>query len=67
MDEKSQEYLNTILAKQPETLNQVEIAFLRARQSYLKKSQLEEYNDIFNPETKPLVTETVKKKNANPK
>ena len=64
MDEKSQELLNTILAKDPSTLNPNEISFLRARRSYLKKIQLEEYNSIL--ETKPPIKETVKK-NANTK
>ena len=63
MDPRSQEYFNQIIAKDPETLNEEEIAFLRARQSYLKKIQLEEYNSILNPKVKnqtPEKSETVK-------
>ena len=59
MDKRTQEYFDKIIAKSPETLNANEIAFLRARRSYLKKAQLEEYRDIL--ETKPPKSETVKK------
>lgn len=59
MNPEAQAVLDAILKKEPETLNQQEITFLRARRSYLKKSQLEEYESIL--ETKPLITETVKK------
>lgn len=61
MDPKSQEYFDQILAKEIETLNENEVKFLRARRSYLRKTQLEEYDSILNPETKPPKTETVKK------
>ena len=60
MDSRSQEYFDKILAKDPNALTGEEIAFLRARSSYLKKSQLEEYDSILNPKTKPPTTETVK-------
>ncbi len=66
MNKEAQERLNQILAKDPDTLNSDEIGFLRARQGYLKKAQLEEYNSILNPKTKPPVKETVKQ-NANTK
>ena len=59
MDKRSQEYLDKILAKGPETLNSEEIAFLRARRMYLKKAQLEEYQSVL--ETKPAKEQTVKK------
>lgn len=49
MDERSQERLNEILKKDPSLLTEEEIAFLRARSSYLKKIQLEEYQSILNP------------------
>ena len=49
MDPRSQEYFDKILAKSIEELNEDEKGFLRARQSYLKKSQLAEYDDILNP------------------
>lgn len=61
MNPKAIEYLNKILAKEPGSLTEVEIAFLRARRSYLKKAQLEEYDSILNPkETKPAKEQTVK-------
>lgn len=60
MNPEAQAVLDQILTKSPEELNQEEISFLRARSSYLKKFQLEEYDDVLK-ETKPPVTETVKK------
>ena len=60
MDERSQELLNKILAKTPEELSAEDIGFLRARQSYLKPAQLEEYDSILNPKTKPAEKQTVK-------
>ena len=62
MDSKSREYLDKLLTKTPETLNNEEIGFLRARYSYLNKSQRSEYDSVLNPkvETKPSETETVK-------
>ena len=63
MDSKSREYLDKLLTKTPETLNNEEIGFLRARYSYLNKSQRSEYDSVLNPkvETKPSVEpETVK-------
>lgn len=53
MNIEAQEYLKTILAKEPEALSFDEREFLRARRSYLKKSQLEEYQSILE------TTETV--------
>ena len=68
MDKRTQDYFDTILKKEPITLSEVEIKFLRARRSYLKKVQLEEYDNVLNPkQTKPPVKETVKNKNANTK
>jgi len=77
MNPDFQEVLNKILAKTPEELNEQEKAFLRARSSYLKKAQLEEYDSILNPkpeiyvakkdrETKPAKEQTVKE-NVNTK
>ena len=59
MDSKSQEYLDNLLKKSPEELNEVEKVFLMARRSYLKSSQLEEYKSVLEP--KPPKVETVKK------
>ena len=66
MNPEAQARLNEILAKTPEELNEQEIGFLRARRSYLKKAQLEEYDNILNPKTKPAEKQTVKQ-NANTK
>jgi hypothetical protein len=66
MDPASQEALNVILAKNPETLNEDDIEFLRARQSYLKKAQLDEYDGILNPveiEKAPLYVAQKDRKN----
>ena len=52
MDPQSKEYLDKILAKDPDTLNEYEIKFLRARRDYLKKSQLDEYDSVINPKVK---------------
>ena len=59
MNPEAQEILNKILAKSPESLRPDEIAFLKARRSYLKTSQLEEYESVL--ETKPPEKEPVKK------
>lgn len=47
MNPEAQEFLDNILKKTPEELNDEEVRFLRARSSYLKKSQLEEYKNIL--------------------
>lgn len=47
MDERSQERLNNILKLEPEALSEDDKVFLRARRSYLKKSQLEEYKIVL--------------------
>jgi len=49
MDDKSQIYLDQILKKDVATLTESDIRFIRARRSYLKKYQLEEYEDILEP------------------
>lgn len=50
MDPRSQEYFDKILAKPIEELSEDEKVFLRARRSYLKKSQVAEYDSVINPE-----------------
>jgi len=68
MDQRTQEYFDSILKKEPIALNETEIKFLRARSSYLKKAQLEEYESVLYPkETKPVEKQTVKKQNATTK
>lgn len=62
MNPEAQAFLDAILKKNPEELNSEEKGFLRARRSYLKKSQLDEYESVLEEKkTKPLITETVKK------
>lgn len=61
MNPEAQAVLDDILKKTPEELSPEEIAFLRARRSYLKKSQLDEYSDVLEAKAKPPVTEAVKK------
>lgn len=63
MNPQAEEYLKKILAKTPQTLTTEEIAFLRARKSYLKQHQIEEFSSILV--TKPLETETVKSNAKN--
>lgn len=50
MDLRSQEILNAILVKSLEELTPEDKVFLKARRSYLKKSQLIDYESILNPE-----------------
>ena len=59
MNTEAQKYLDEILKIEPENLTEDQKAFLRARSSYLKKIQLEEYASVL--ETKPSETKTVKK------
>lgn len=53
MNPEAQAVLDEILRKDPEALTLEERLFLRARRSYLKKSQLEEYKDILNEVEEP--------------
>ena len=59
MNEQARKQLDEILAKQPEELSFDERAFLRARSSYLKKSQVEEYKEVLEAidEKKPVQNE----------
>ncbi|MAG60126.1 hypothetical protein CMO96_05070 [Candidatus Woesebacteria bacterium] len=61
MDPKSKEYLDKILEKNLEELTEDEKSFLRARRSYLKRADLEEYKGVLNQTSKK---EPVKKKNG---
>lgn len=68
MDQRSQEYFDKILTKDPETLNESEIVFLRARRSYLKKIQLAEYESVLNPKVNQTSDESEPvKKHDKPK
>lgn len=60
MDPKSQEKFEEILAKEVSSLVDTEIAFLKARRSYLTKKQQEDYAEILEP--KEEVKKVVKKK-----
>lgn len=61
MNPEAQKYLDEILSKTPEEITEDQAKFLRARRSYLKKPQLEEFDSILNPKTKPSKKKTVKK------
>ncbi len=65
MDSQSKEYLKKILEKDPGELNPDEIGFLKARRSYLKKSQLDEYASILNQTSEKA--ETVKQHANKPR
>lgn len=67
MDQKSQERLDNILKKNPEDLTTEEIKFLKARRTYLKKSQLKEYDKILNPVTSQTSQKETVKKHATTK
>lgn len=58
MNKEAQELLEKILSKPMNELTDNEIAFLKARQSYLKSYQLEDYKEILNQTSQK---ETVKK------
>lgn len=47
MNPEAQDKLVEILRKNPSALTTEETAFLRARRSYLKESELEEYKDVL--------------------
>jgi len=51
MNPQAQEFLNNLLTKSPKELKPDEIAFLRARRSYLKPSQLIEYKEVLETQT----------------
>lgn len=58
MNPEAQAVLDGILRKSPDELSPEDIAFLRARVSYLKKSQLEDYDSVLK--SKPSETKTAK-------
>lgn len=60
MNPEAQAYLDEILKKAPDTLKPEEIAFLRARESYLKPVQKEEYKEVLNVKHQTSTKETVK-------
>lgn len=62
MNEEAVKELNRILAKPIRELTDDEKAFLRARRTYLKESQLKEYEDVLEP--KPSPKEKTVKQNA---
>lgn len=70
MNKEAQEIFDRIVAKDPEQLTEPEKSFLRARRGYLKKSQLEEYENVLEPKVKNQTsdkTETVKKEHGKSK
>lgn len=60
MDLRSQEILESILKKEPRELNEEEIAFLKARRTYVKESQLAEYESVLHLKNQTSDKETVK-------
>lgn len=60
MDLRSQEILEAILKKEPRELNEEEIAFLKARRTYVKESQLAEYESVLHLKNQTSDKETVK-------
>lgn len=50
MNKEAQARFDEILKIDPRNLNQEQKAFLRARRSYLKKSQEEEYKEVLEQE-----------------
>ncbi len=68
MNPEAVEYLNKVLAKNPSELTTDEILFLRARRTYLKPSQIEEYKEVLEVKTEkpnPTPTGTVKTKDGS--
>lgn len=64
MDERSKDYLDSILEKTPSELTEEECSFLRARRSYLRKGQLLEFSNILDQTPKQG---TVNKNGKSPK
>lgn len=62
MDPKSEEHLEKILKKGPQELTDNEISFLKARRSYLKPIQLDEYESVLNQTPKGTVKKHAKNK-----
>lgn len=56
MNPEARAYLDKILEKSPNELTDIEIAFLKARSSYLKRAQLDEYAEVLTA-SKPKVEE----------
>lgn len=61
MDERAKIILERILAKTPAELVDHEIAFLRARRTYLKPHQKEEFKEFLVEEKPPLYVSKKKK------
>lgn len=63
MNPEAQAIFDEILKKEIDDLSEDDKIFLRARRSYLKKAQVEEYDSVLNPKIKNQTsakTETVK-------
>lgn len=65
MNPEAQAILDVILKKDPSTLTADDIGFLRARRDYLKKSQLDEYDEVLNPKAKKEEAPKVAAKEEN--
>lgn len=53
MNPEAVQVLETILAKDKATLNSEEVAFLRARRSYLNDEQTKRFADVLEDEDAP--------------
>ena len=53
MNKEAQEFLDAIRAKEPIELNEDEVAFLRARSSYLTGDQREKFAEVLGDDAKP--------------
>lgn len=61
MDTKSEKKLNEILAKDQESLTKPEVAFLRARRSYLNDADTKRYSDLLSEKKETKTTKKSKK------
>lgn len=54
MNKEAQEYLNSILALEPNCLNDSQVEFIKARVSYLSTEQKEKFGSIFGTAPKQI-------------
>ena len=66
MDATSQKVFDEILKKRISELTVDDKAFLRARRSYLKESQLKEYDEVLNPPESKVKAAPAQEETDNP-
>lgn len=49
LDELTIKKFNKLVKKQPESLNNLEVAFLKARRDYMNKDQAEKFEKLLEP------------------